>query len=47
MRLPAGLFAGKTKRLKKVLAIVIVTKDFLAPIVPVHQIVDRSLILDS
>ncbi len=47
MHLPAGFLSGLAERLQKPPPIFIVLEDRLAPVSPVHEVIDRSRILHS
>jgi len=47
MHLPAGFLAGFGQRSEKVLSIDIIHEDVLAPVAPIHDVINRSRILDS
>jgi len=47
MDLPAGFLAGLAQDPEEPVAVRIILKDGLAPVAPVHDVVDRTGILDS
>jgi hypothetical protein len=47
LHLPAGLLAGSRQGLQKVFPIQIIAKNLLPPIASAHQVVNRSLVLNS
>jgi hypothetical protein len=47
MSLPAGLPAGLPEGLQEQFPVRITQKNWLAPITPIHQVVNRSLVFDS
>src|SRR5437899_9843061 len=47
MDVPAGLHTGFSQRLEPLLPILIITKDVLPPVPSVHNVVDRSWILNA
>jgi hypothetical protein len=47
MHLPAGLSTHCFERLQEPFPVQIVTKNFFAPITPVHQVINGVLILNT
>jgi len=47
MHLPAGLFAGLPQRLKEPVAILVVLEDGVATVATVHNVIDRTGILNA
>jgi hypothetical protein len=47
VNLPAGLFAGLAQRFQEPAPVLVILKDGLAPVAPIHDVVNRPRILNS